>query len=52
MAAVKTALHKTALTVTGFTHVSTLWEFSDTSLEDDGVYHGVQRFRVLLHDPF
>ena len=52
MAAVYTALHKTPLTISGFTHVSTLWQFSDTILEDDGVYHGVQRFRVVIHEPF
>jgi hypothetical protein len=52
MSAVYDALHKVGLTVSGKTHVETLLEFSDVFPEDDGIYHGVQRFRVIIHDPF
>jgi hypothetical protein len=46
------ALHKQALTISGKTHVSTLLEFSQVLTEDDGVHHGVQRFGVIMHEPF
>lgn len=52
MSAVYDALHKVSLSVTGKTHVSTLFEFADIFQEDDGIYHGVQRFRVITHDTF
>lgn len=44
------ALHRHALVVPGFTLVSLDFEFSETFLDEDGVtYHGVIRFRALIH---
>lgn len=51
MARIYTLLHKASLTVTGATHVNTRFEYSDVVREQDGLtYHGVQRFRTILHD--
>ena len=51
MARIYTLLHKSNLSITGATHVNTRFEFSDIIKEDDGLtYHGVQRFRTILHD--
>lgn len=48
-ALVRTALHRTALTVAGYSHVNTEFETSTTVLDSDGVTrHGIQTFRVLL----
>ena len=52
MDAIFNVLHKGSLTIDGKTHVKTLMEFTDTFLEDDGTYHGVQRFKVIFHEPF
>jgi len=44
-------LHKASLTVTGANHINTRFEYSDVVREQDGLtYHGVQRFRTILHD--
>tara|TARA_R100000808_G_C2115997_1_gene128628 strand:+ start:46 stop:450 length:405 start_codon:yes stop_codon:yes gene_type:complete len=51
MARIYALLHKASLTVTGATHVNTRFEYSDVVREQDGLtYHGVQRFRTILHD--
>jgi hypothetical protein len=51
MARIYTLLHKASLTITGATHVNTRFEYSDVVREQDGLtYHGVQRFRTILHD--
>tara|TARA_R100001440_G_scaffold40482_1_gene60188 strand:+ start:841 stop:1245 length:405 start_codon:yes stop_codon:yes gene_type:complete len=51
MSRIYTLLHKSNLSITGATHVNTRFEFSDIIKEDDGLtYHGVQRFRTILHD--
>jgi hypothetical protein len=51
MAAIDAIFHKgeAGVTVTGFTVVTIMREFSDVSVEGDGLtWHGVQRFRFLL----
>ena len=51
MARIYELLHTQSLIVTGATHVNTRFEFSDIIREEDGLtYHGVQRFRTILHD--
>ena len=51
MARIYTLLHKASLTITGATHINTRFEYSDVVREQDGLtYHGVQRFRTILHD--
>jgi len=51
MARIYALLHKTSLTVTGANHINTRFEYSDVVREQDGLtYHGVQRFRTILHD--
>jgi hypothetical protein len=51
MARIYTLLHKASLTVTGANHINTRFEYSDVVREQDGLtYHGVQRFRTILHD--
>ena len=51
MARIYTLLHNATLSVTGATHVNTRFEFHDVIKENDGLtYHGVQRFRTILHD--
>lgn len=51
MARIYELLHTQSLSVTGATHVNTRFEFSDIVREEDGLtYHGVQRFRTILHD--
>ena len=51
MARIYTLLHKASLTVTGANHINTRVEYSDVVREQDGLtYHGVQRFRTILHD--
>ena len=51
MARIYELLHTQSLSVTGATHVNTRFEFSDIIREEDGLtYHGVQRFRTILHD--
>jgi hypothetical protein len=51
MARIYELLHRQSLSVTGATHVNTRFEFSDIVREEDGLtYHGVQRFRTILHD--
>jgi hypothetical protein len=51
MARIYTLLHKASLTVTGANHINTRFEYSDVVKEQDGLtYHGVQRFRTILHD--
>lgn len=48
-ALIRTALHRTALTVSGSNHVNTEFETQTTVLDNDGVTrHGIQTFRVLL----
>ena len=51
MARIYELLHNQNLTVTGADHINTRFEFSDVIKENDGLtYHGVQRFRTILHD--
>ena len=51
MARIYTLLHKASLTVTGANHINTRFEYSDVVREQDGLtYHGIQRFRTILHD--
>ena len=51
MARIYALLHKANLSITGATHVNTRFEFADVIKEQDGLtYHGVQRFRTILHD--
>jgi len=49
MGYIKDALHKQALSVTGYTHIHTRCELSQVFREADGrTNHGVQRFRIWL----
>jgi hypothetical protein len=51
MARIYELLHKSTLSVTGANHINTRFEFSEVLREQDGLtYHGVQRFRTILHD--
>ena len=51
MARIYELLHNQNLSVTGANHINTRFEFSDVIKENDGLtYHGVQRFRTILHD--
>ena len=51
MARIYELLHNQNLSVTGADHINTRFEFSDVIKENDGLtYHGVQRFRTILHD--
>ena len=51
MARIHELLHNQNLSVTGANHINTRFEFSDVIKENDGLtYHGVQRFRTILHD--
>ena len=51
MARIYELLHNQNLSVTGAYHINTRFEFSDVIKENDGLtYHGVQRFRTILHD--
>ena len=51
MARIYELLHNQNLSVTGASHINTRFEFSDVIKENDGLtYHGVQRFRTILHD--
>ena len=51
MARIYELLHKATLSVTGANHINTRFEFSEVLREQDGLtYHGVQRFRTILHD--
>ncbi len=51
MGLVAAALHDAALTITGNTHISTRLQFQQVIREADGfTYHGVQQFKVLLHE--
>jgi hypothetical protein len=51
MARVYALLHNANLSVTGASHINTRFEFHDVIKENDGLtYHGVQRFRTILHD--
>jgi hypothetical protein len=45
------ALHNADLYVSGYNIVSCLQEYSETMTESDGLTrHGVQRFRILMHE--
>lgn len=51
MARIYDLLHECSLTVTGQKVVFVRFDFSDLSLDPDGVtYHGVQRFRILTRE--
>jgi len=51
MGLIATVLHDVALTVVGNTHISTRIDFQSCMPEEDGLtHHGVQRFKVLLHE--
>ena len=51
MARIYELLHNQNLSVTGANHINTRFEFSDVIKENEGLtYHGVQRFRTILHD--
>ena len=51
MARIYALLHNATLSVTGANHINTRFEFHDVIKETDGLtYHGVQRFRTILHD--
>ena len=51
MARIYELIHNQNLSVTGANHINTRFEFSDVIKENDGLtYHGVQRFRTILHD--
>lgn len=51
MAAVKSALHETALTVSGESHVFTRLRMAEVMADPDGATtHGVQRFQVITHE--
>ena len=44
-----TLLNRASLPITGYNIVDSLFEFSETFVENDGEYrHGVQRFRLTL----
>lgn len=43
------SLDRAELTITGYNPLGIDFEFSETTLDPDGVtYHGVQRFRILI----
>ena len=49
LARVHALLHEQALTVAGFTHVMTRFEFTQTFRDPDGLtQHGVARYRVVV----
>ena len=49
MSAVYDALQRNKFTVGDFTNISTMFEFSDTVQEPDGLtYHGVSRFSIKI----
>lgn len=51
MSRMDTLLNRATLSVTGQNFVSIEREFSDVLEEQDGVtYHGIQRYRILLHE--
>lgn len=50
MQAIYNALHKQDLTIAGYSHIETLWEFSNVITEQIDLYHGVQRFRIWIHE--
>lgn len=51
LAAIHDVLHKGALTIAGHVHAGTVFEFTDTFLDPDGLtYHGVARYRTVTLD--
>jgi hypothetical protein len=51
LGAIHDLLHKSTLAITGHVHAGTIFEFSETFVENDGLtYHGVARYRSVTLD--